>query len=166
MLWLFKQPPKVFYKNGYSSKFCNIQRKNTCVGVSFWWSCWSWESPTQVFCWKYCEIFKNIYFENHLQTAVSVHFKIKRRIQHPVNYLRWFCKKLLVRCLVVENTYLEKKLLRFYHFFILSLIYLKQYKNICHTKNTLIPRPLFKGELISRRALLVKWSFSVKTPLV
>ena len=150
----------MLYKNGYSSKFCNIQRKNTCVEVSFWWSCWPWESPTQVFCWKYCEIFKNIYFENHLQTAVSVHFKIKRRIQHPVNYLRCFWKKLLVRCLTVENTYLEKKALRFYHFFILSLSYLRQYKIIRPTQNTFTSRPIFRGELISMQALSVKWSFS------
>ena len=91
----------------------------------------------------------------------------ERRIQHPVNYLWWFWKKLLVRCLTIENTYLEKKkLLSFYHFFILSLSYLKQYKIIFPAQNTLIPRPIFRGELISMEALLIKWSFSVKTPLV
>ena len=56
--------------------------------------------------------------------------------------------------------------LRFYHFFILSLSYLKQYKIICPTKNTLTPRPIFRGELVSMQVLLVEWSFSVKTPLV
>ena len=42
--------------------------------------------------------------------AASVHLKIKRCIQHPaVNYLRCFCKKLLVRRLPVQNDSLEKK---------------------------------------------------------
>ena len=44
----------------------------------------------------------------------------KRSIQQPFSYLRCFCIKLLVRCLTVQNTYLEKKLLRFYNFFILK----------------------------------------------
>ena len=118
-----------------------------------------------MFCCKYCETFKNIYFEKHLRTAVSVHFKIKRSIQHPVNYLRCFWKKLLVRCLTVENTYLEKKkFLRFYHFFILSFSYLRQYKIISLTQHTFRPRPIFRGKLMSMQALLVKWSFSAKTP--
>ena len=29
------------------------------------------ETPTQVFSCEYCEIFKNTYFEEHLQTAAS-----------------------------------------------------------------------------------------------
>ena len=29
------------------------------------------ETPTQVFCCEYWKIFKNIYFEDHLQTAAS-----------------------------------------------------------------------------------------------
>ena len=44
----------------------------------------------------------------------------KRSIQQPFSYLRCFCIKLLVRCLTVQNTYLEKKLLRFHNFFILK----------------------------------------------
>ena len=31
------------------------------------------KTPTQVFCCKYCEIFKNTYFEEHLQKADPVH---------------------------------------------------------------------------------------------
>ena len=30
------------------------------------------ETPTQVLCCEYCEIFKNTYFEEHLGTAASV----------------------------------------------------------------------------------------------
>ena len=42
--------------------------------------------------------------------AASVHLKIKRCIQHTaVNYLRCFCKKVLVRRLTVQNASLEKK---------------------------------------------------------
>ena len=44
----------------------------------------------------------------------------KRSIQQPISYLRCFCVKLLVRCLMDQNTYLEKKLFRFYDFFILK----------------------------------------------
>ena len=35
MLRLFKQPPKVLYKNGYSSKFRNIQRKTHALESLF-----------------------------------------------------------------------------------------------------------------------------------
>ena len=56
--------------------------------------------------------------KNSLQLRCFPVNVVKERIQHPVNYLRCFCKKLLVRCLTVQNTYLEKKLLRFYNFFI------------------------------------------------
>ena len=80
--------------------------------------------------------FKNTYFEKHLRTDVSVHFKIKRRIQHLVNYLRCFWKKLLVRYLTVENTCLVKKAFK-----VLSFIhsFFKLFKAICnylsHTKH-------------------------------
>ena len=33
------------------------------------------ETPTQVLCCEYCEIFKNTYFEEHLRTAASVSWK-------------------------------------------------------------------------------------------
>ena len=46
----------------------------------------------QVLSCEYCEIFENTYSEKHLQTAGSVHFKIKRRIQHPFKHLRCFFK--------------------------------------------------------------------------
>ena len=57
-------------------------QENTCVRVSFWWSCspsglqlYYKETPTQVFFSEYCEIFKNIYFEKHLWTTASVNSK-------------------------------------------------------------------------------------------
>ena len=66
-----------------------------------------------MFSCKYCEALKNTYFEKHLRTAASAHFKIKRLIQHPaVKYLKCFCKKVLARCLTVQNISLEKKLLK------------------------------------------------------
>ena len=35
--------------------------------------------PTQLFSSKYCEIFKNIYFEKHLRTAASGKYKSNRK---------------------------------------------------------------------------------------
>ena len=84
-----------------------------------------------MFSCKYFENIKKTYFEKHLQTAASVHFKIKRQIQHPtVNYLRCFCKKLLVRCLAVQNTSPEKKLLQGWTIFFLGANF-----SMGHTKN-------------------------------
>ena len=163
MLWLFKQPPKVLYKHSYSSKFRNNQRKTPAL-VSLFNKVADLESlQHRCFAVNIVKFLRIPFLKKHLRTVVSAHFKIKRRIQHPVNYLRCFWKKLLVRCLTFESTYLEKKLLSFYHFFILSLSYLRQYKIICPTQNTFTSRPIFKGKLISMQALLVKWSFSVKT---
>ena len=77
--------------------------------------CWSFfwiklqETPTQVFSCECCEVFKNTFFKKHLRTSASVHFKIQNPIQPlAVKYLRYF-EKLLVRCLTVQNTSLEKK---------------------------------------------------------
>ena len=64
----------------------------------------------------------------------------KRSIQQPLSYLRCFCIKLLVRCLTVQNTYLEKKLLRFYNFFILKKKYLKAFL----PQNIFTRRPIFR----------------------
>ena len=46
------------------------------------------ETPTQVFSCKYWEIFKNTYFEEHLQMAVSVILTIKLVIS--IGYLPTF----------------------------------------------------------------------------
>ena len=35
------------------------------------------ENPPQVFSCKYCEIFKNTYFEEHLRTAIIIKLVIK-----------------------------------------------------------------------------------------
>ena len=52
--------------------------KNTCVGVSFQVfrsALLSKEAPTLMFSCEYCEIFINIYFEEHLQTTASYFIK-------------------------------------------------------------------------------------------
>ena len=72
----------------------------------------------------------------------------KRCIQQPFSYLRCFCIKLLVRCLTVQNTYLEKKLLRFYHFFILKKKYLKEFV----PQNIFTRRPIFRWTYIHASA--------------
>ena len=41
-----------------------------CV-IHFIWSEAATEAPTQVFSCQYCEIFKNTYFEEHLQTTAT-----------------------------------------------------------------------------------------------
>ena len=51
-----KQPPKMIFKKSFSQKLYNIQRKVV---------------PTKVFSCKYCEIFKNNYFEQHQRKATS-----------------------------------------------------------------------------------------------
>ena len=59
-------------------KIPQISQENTCVGISFCKSCSLRrlcnvieKTPTQVFsCWI-CKTFKNIYFVEHLQIAVS-----------------------------------------------------------------------------------------------
>ena len=47
----------------------NYAGKNLC------WSLLLIKSPTQVFSCEICEIFKNIYFEEHLQTNASATWK-------------------------------------------------------------------------------------------
>ena len=41
-----------------------------CV-IHFIWSEAATDAPTQVFSCQYCEIFKNTYFEEHLQTTAT-----------------------------------------------------------------------------------------------
>ena len=90
---------------------------------------------------KYCEIFKNIFFEKHVRTSASVHFKIQIHIQHPaVKYLRYFLEKLLVRRLTVQNTSPEKKKLLegWTNFFLGTLLFrcaILLARPIEHTKN-------------------------------
>ena len=49
--------------------------------------CYYKETPTQLFSFKICEIFKNIYFEEHMQTTASV-AKVKVNVNFErINYL-------------------------------------------------------------------------------
>ena len=57
-----------------SSKISHISQENTCVGVSFLIKMQAWrratlskKTPTQVFSYEICEIFKNKFFTEHLQ---------------------------------------------------------------------------------------------------
>ena len=47
-----------------------------------WLQLYSKVIPTQVLSCEYCEIFKNTYFEEHLQTAASVPLITKLLIKH------------------------------------------------------------------------------------
>ena len=76
-LFLQKRRMGVFCKKVFL-KILEYSYGNIYVGVSFLKSSrpldlqlYLKESPTQVFPYKYCQIFKNIYFEKQLQTAGS-----------------------------------------------------------------------------------------------
>ena len=63
-----KQPPEVFCKKSVPKNFITFLAKHLR------WSLYliklqAWETPTQVFSCKICEIFKNIYFDEHLRMA-------------------------------------------------------------------------------------------------
>ena len=60
----------MFHEKSRSQKFRNIHRK-TPVLESFFNKVTDLQTPTQVFSCEYCEIFKNTYFEEHLQTTAS-----------------------------------------------------------------------------------------------
>ena len=48
-------------------KISQISLENTCVEVSFNWK----DTPAQMFSCEICEVFKNTYFEGHLQMTAS-----------------------------------------------------------------------------------------------
>ena len=69
------------------------------------------DTPTQLFSYEYCEIFKNIYFEEHLQMAAStvsdmteallVFNLLSANITKWSNTLKQFVGKLPTNCLSV-----------------------------------------------------------------
>ena len=61
IIWLFFLHPVALY-----NILLNIKIFNT-IGLQLY----SKENPTQVFSCEHCEIFKNTYFEEHLQTNAS-----------------------------------------------------------------------------------------------
>ena len=73
-----KQPPEIFCKK-VVLKISQNSQENTCARVSFTISCkpqackfFTKETLTQVFYCKFCKVFKNTYFEEHLRMAGSV----------------------------------------------------------------------------------------------
>ena len=78
-----KQPSEVFYKKWCSSKFGKCHRK-TPVLEYFLMKFQAWrsttllkETPTQLFSCEICDILKNTYSEELLQTAASVSYPEK-----------------------------------------------------------------------------------------
>ena len=57
---------EVFFKKSVLNNFANFTQKNTCVGISLL----KRDSSTGAFL-RICKIFKNAYFEEHLQTTGS-----------------------------------------------------------------------------------------------
>ena len=70
-------------------KFCNIHRKTLFWTQSFFFKKKqrAWRPLTQVFSFKYCEIFKNTFFEEHLQTAASDLCNSRNRSSPPEVFL-------------------------------------------------------------------------------
>ena len=88
ILWWLFLPFASTFRNSYLDnlsqvflKISQYSQENICVGISFLIKMQAfrapallkWDSNTGVFC-KHWEIFKNTYFEEHLQTAASDSF--------------------------------------------------------------------------------------------
>ena len=61
------------YKNIFIAEAANIHKNFQIFTGKLCWSLFTKKKTlTQMFFCEYCEIFRNIYFEEHLQTAASV----------------------------------------------------------------------------------------------
>ena len=98
-----KPLPEIFYKK-LLLKISQSSQENTCVGVSFSWSCtpegpqiFLIETLTQVFSCEYREIFKSSYFEIYLWMTVSDTLNFSSSYQTTNLLKTWFlflvCKK-------------------------------------------------------------------------
>ena len=67
-----KHPPDVFYEKAVPKNFAILTGKYLFIGLQLYQK----ETPTPVFFYEYCEIFKNTYFEVHLRTTASVSLEI------------------------------------------------------------------------------------------
>ena len=61
-------------------KTLQYSQENICVGVPSGATLLK-KALTQVFSYEYCEIFKNIYFEEHLRTADSRYISKKKKLR-------------------------------------------------------------------------------------
>ena len=83
-------PPEVFYKNFLLKNFAILTGKRLCwslflIGLHLY----SKDTPTQVFCCEYCQIFKDTYFEEHLR-MVAFYWIIMRSIEINGNIdMKW-----------------------------------------------------------------------------
>ena len=79
-----KHPPEVFRKKGCSWKYHKFYRKSPVLGFLYnkvagpGLQFYSKEAPTLVFSCETCEIFRNIYFEEHLRKIGSIRFTSKK----------------------------------------------------------------------------------------
>ena len=82
-----EQLPELFYKKVVLENFAKSTGKHLCQRLFFnkvagLWPLNKKETLAQVFSFDFCEIFKNTYFEEHLQTAASgPHIEIGRKIK-------------------------------------------------------------------------------------
>ena len=72
-------------------KVFQYSRENTCVEVSFE------ETSTQAFSCEYCVIYKNTFFEGHLQTAASIERYLNvlwvLNLNHAFTWIKSLCSK-------------------------------------------------------------------------
>ena len=66
-----KQPPKVFYKKAVLKNLEIFTGKHLCRSFFLIKLLYQKKDPTQMFACEYCEIFKNIYFEEHIGMNAS-----------------------------------------------------------------------------------------------
>ena len=93
-------PPSLFRSISNSIKnflkFRNIHRKtpvlesrfNNVAGLKTW-NFIKNETPTQVFSYEYCEIFKNTYFDEYLRISTSISFYTPSKHQEPFCGIKW-----------------------------------------------------------------------------
>ena len=67
-----KQPPGVFVRKGFLKNFTNFATGKHLCWNFFGLQLYQKEAPAKVFFYEICEIFKNTYFEDHLQTTAAL----------------------------------------------------------------------------------------------
>ena len=75
-------------------------------------------TPTQVFSCEYCEVFKNTYFEEHLQTADSTDFKVYFVLIFILLFYlnKWLPTAIIVLELSSTKFFFNKRMLKFASF--------------------------------------------------
>ena len=150
---IFKQLLEVFYKK-ICKNFAIFTGKHKCLSLFFrkLKACNFVKERLQQRCFSVniAKLLRTAIFEKHLRTAASVHFKIKRHIQQPVKYLRYFCQKLVGRCLTGFRVH-GKKAFKVLSFLLPLIKFVKLVKAIWKhlSRNIYLHHDLHSGNLFS-----------------